>query len=95
MTTHPGSGAGEAIDVCNFAQCSASTSDSVNKVEKLPGCNPIQSGPARATVVSGAGCDASQAAICEDRCEGGRVLQGIMRAVRKSGRGLAAIHAEH
>lgn len=47
----------------NFKQCSASTSDSVAKVDKLPGCNPIQSGPARATVASGAGCDAAQAPI--------------------------------
>lgn len=47
----------------NFAKCSAGTSDSVTKVEKLPGCNPIQSGPARATVVSGAGCDATQAPV--------------------------------
>lgn len=43
----------------DFKQCAASTSDAETKVEKLPGCNPIQSGPARATVVSGAGCDAA------------------------------------
>ncbi|KAL1599990.1 hypothetical protein SLS59_006063 [Nothophoma quercina] len=46
----------------SFKQCSASTSDSVTKVDKLPGCNPIQSGPARATIASGAGCDATAVA---------------------------------
>jgi hypothetical protein len=46
----------------SWAQCSASKSDDVTKLDKLPGCNPIQSGPARATVASGAGCDATQAA---------------------------------
>ena len=46
----------------SFSQCSASTSDTTAKFDKLPGCNPIQSGPARATVASGAGCDATQVA---------------------------------
>ncbi|KZM18944.1 uncharacterized protein EKO05_0006658 [Ascochyta rabiei] len=46
----------------SFAECSASKSDAIAKLDKLPGCNPIQSGPARATVVSGAGCDATQVA---------------------------------
>ncbi|KAJ4334336.1 hypothetical protein N0V95_009200 [Ascochyta clinopodiicola] len=46
----------------SFAQCSASKSDVITKLDKLPGCNPIQSGPAYATKVSGAGCDATQAA---------------------------------
>lgn len=45
-----------------FAQCSASTSDATTKFDKLPGCNPIQSGPARATAASGAGCDATPVA---------------------------------
>ncbi|KAF1929356.1 uncharacterized protein M421DRAFT_419888 [Didymella exigua CBS 183.55] len=47
----------------SFKQCSAGTSGSAAKVDKLPGCNPIQSGPARATVASGAGCDASAAPV--------------------------------
>lgn len=46
----------------SFKQCSASTSDTTAKLDKLPGCNPIQSGPARATVASGAGCDANPVA---------------------------------
>ncbi|KAF2629663.1 hypothetical protein BU25DRAFT_321993, partial [Macroventuria anomochaeta] len=46
----------------NFKQCSASPSDATTRYDKLPGCNPIQSGPARATVASGTGCDATQAA---------------------------------
>ncbi|KAJ8116063.1 hypothetical protein OPT61_g2439 [Boeremia exigua] len=47
----------------NFAQCSAGTGGTPTKVEKLPGCNPIQSGPARATVVTGEGCNASAAPV--------------------------------
>ncbi|KAJ4335047.1 hypothetical protein N0V87_006437 [Didymella glomerata] len=46
-------------DDSNFKQCAASTSVTETKIEKLPGCNPVQSGPARATVASGAGCDAT------------------------------------
>ncbi|KAF3008981.1 hypothetical protein E8E13_011506 [Curvularia kusanoi] len=42
-----------------FKQCAAGTTDSTIKFDKLPGCNPIQSGPARATAVSGAGCAAT------------------------------------
>lgn len=43
----------------SFKQCAAGTTDSTTKFDKLPGCNPIQSGPARATAVSGAGCAAT------------------------------------
>jgi hypothetical protein len=43
----------------DWKQCAASTSEAETKLEKLPGCNPIQSGPARATVAHGAGCDAT------------------------------------
>jgi hypothetical protein len=43
----------------SFKQCSAGTSDSATRLDKLPGCNPIQYGPARATAASGAGCDAT------------------------------------
>ncbi|KAF9698228.1 hypothetical protein EKO04_003849 [Ascochyta lentis] len=46
----------------SFAQCSASKSDTTTNFDKLPGCNPLQSGPARATTASGAGCDATQVA---------------------------------
>ncbi|KAH6618581.1 hypothetical protein C7974DRAFT_32691 [Boeremia exigua] len=46
-----------------FAECSAGTDNSATtKVDKLPGCNPIQSGPARATAISGAGCNAAPVA---------------------------------
>lgn len=45
----------------NFKQCAAPVSDATTKFEKLPGCNPIQAGPARASVVTGAGCDATAA----------------------------------
>ncbi|PSN68835.1 hypothetical protein BS50DRAFT_325884 [Corynespora cassiicola Philippines] len=43
----------------DFESCSAVSqygSDDATSLDKLPGCNPIQSGPADATVASGAGC---------------------------------------
>jgi hypothetical protein len=44
-----------------WAQCgmtsASSAGESAPLVEKLPGCNPIQAGPASATPVTGAGCD--------------------------------------
>ncbi|KAF2279843.1 uncharacterized protein EI97DRAFT_354426, partial [Westerdykella ornata] len=41
-----------------FTQCSAkpALADERGVVQKLPGCNPIQKGPAEATAVTGAGC---------------------------------------
>lgn len=48
-----------------FKSCSANTifgGDDATSVQKLPGCNPIQSGPALATQATGAGCSAADAA---------------------------------
>ncbi|OCK85752.1 hypothetical protein K432DRAFT_431428 [Lepidopterella palustris CBS 459.81] len=45
-----------------FKACSASPEypgDDASPLQKLPGCNPIQSGPADATKVTGAGCSAT------------------------------------
>lgn len=48
-----------------FASCSPLNVDfpfdDKSPLEKLPGCNPIQEGPADATVASGDGCDATPA----------------------------------
>jgi hypothetical protein len=49
----------------DFTQCGVSSASAADEgarvVDKLPGCNPIQSGPADATVVTGPGCDATAA----------------------------------
>ena len=50
----------------SFKQCSATPSfpgEDTTPTEKLPGCNPIQSGPADATAASGAGCTAAASAV--------------------------------
>jgi hypothetical protein len=51
----------------DYLQCSvtdaASTSEAAAFVETLPGCNPLQYGPADATAVSGPGCSATAAPI--------------------------------
>ncbi|KAG9197802.1 hypothetical protein G6514_001027 [Epicoccum nigrum] len=46
----------------NWDQCAADTTVSNAIFDKLPGCNPVQSGPARASVASGAGCSATAVA---------------------------------
>lgn len=46
----------------SWGQCDVTGTESIAAspvLDKLPGCNPLQYGPARATPVSGAGCDAS------------------------------------
>lgn len=48
----------------DFKTCAATdiySGDDAMVLDKLPGCNPLQYGPARATVVSGAGCNAAPA----------------------------------
>lgn len=47
-----------------FQQCSAgsSSNDAALKFDTLPGCNPLQAGPARATMATGSNCDAAPAA---------------------------------
>ncbi|KAF2464869.1 uncharacterized protein BDR25DRAFT_306954 [Lindgomyces ingoldianus] len=48
-----------------FKSCSAKATfggDDSSPLEQLPGCNPLQSGPADATSASGAGCSAAPAA---------------------------------
>jgi len=43
-----------------FLACNvAGTADAAPVLQKLPGCNPMQSGPGRATAVTGAGCSAT------------------------------------
>jgi hypothetical protein len=44
-----------AFKACNVA----GTADAAPVLQTLPGCNPLQSGPARATAVTGAGCSAT------------------------------------
>lgn len=45
----------------DFLSCSAGSKsgDAASTLQSLPGCNPLQYGPAEATVASGAGCSAS------------------------------------
>lgn len=47
----------------DWASCGETSTSAADEsaaiVQKLPGCNPIQAGPASATVVTGAGCDAT------------------------------------
>jgi hypothetical protein len=49
----------------DFESCTATPEfgdeDAASPLEKLPGCNPIQSGPAKATPVTGEGCAATAA----------------------------------
>lgn len=47
-----------------FKSCTAKQAfgeDKTQAIDKLPGCNPLQAGPQRATVVSGPGCTAAAA----------------------------------
>jgi hypothetical protein len=49
-------------DDADFKQCAAKATypgDDKAVLEKLPGCNPIQAGPARATQATGEGCNAA------------------------------------
>lgn len=49
-----------------FKSCSAPSANSADAapvLEKLPGCNPLQPGPADATAVTGTGCDATAVPI--------------------------------
>jgi hypothetical protein len=51
-------------DDAAFKQCSANPEFSMldtKPIDKLPGCNPVQQGPARATQATGAGCAAAAA----------------------------------
>jgi hypothetical protein len=48
-------------DWASCAVMGTESSDASPVLEKLPGCNPLQYGPAKATVVTGAGCDATAA----------------------------------
>jgi hypothetical protein len=72
----------------DFKQCSANPEFSMldkKPIDKLPGCNPIQPGPARATQATGAGCAAAAATGMPSSGAGSNMTSSAMPTPTQAG----------